>query len=177
MVWRRMGLLDDAIRDHLELKRLRGADPGEVAREQREALESDLAGEPLAGKQELATALEDLGTEDGRQTMPVGATPAVTPTSSPDPARAPQPAHSADRSTVAEETAELDMRSVLGADDGGAAEHGSFAGAAAGGSPGSPPSFDDLNEDQLEWEVPGDPSAETPLDAEQNDDSERDDGR
>jgi len=33
-----MGLLDDAIRDHLELKRRRGADPGEVAREQREAL-------------------------------------------------------------------------------------------------------------------------------------------
>ena len=38
MVCVRMGLLDDAIRDHLELKRRRGADPGEVAREQREAL-------------------------------------------------------------------------------------------------------------------------------------------
>ena len=36
----RMGLLDDAIRDHLELKRRRGADPGEVAREQREALDA-----------------------------------------------------------------------------------------------------------------------------------------
>ena len=34
-----MGLLDDAIREHLELKRRRGADPGEVAREQREALD------------------------------------------------------------------------------------------------------------------------------------------
>ncbi len=34
-----MGMLDDAIREHLELKRLRGADPGEVAREQREALD------------------------------------------------------------------------------------------------------------------------------------------
>lgn len=33
-----MGLLDDAIREHLELKRLRGADPGEVARQEREAL-------------------------------------------------------------------------------------------------------------------------------------------
>ena len=29
-----MGLLDDAIREHLELKRLRGADPGDVAREE-----------------------------------------------------------------------------------------------------------------------------------------------
>ena len=33
-----MGLLDDAIREHLEFKRLRGADPGEVAREEHEAL-------------------------------------------------------------------------------------------------------------------------------------------
>ena len=33
-----MGLLDDAIRDHLELKRKRGADPAEVARQEREVL-------------------------------------------------------------------------------------------------------------------------------------------
>ena len=33
-----MGLLDDAIRDHLELKRRHGADPGEVARIEDEAL-------------------------------------------------------------------------------------------------------------------------------------------
>jgi hypothetical protein len=33
-----MGLLDDAIREHLELKRLRGADPGDVAREEQAAL-------------------------------------------------------------------------------------------------------------------------------------------
>jgi hypothetical protein len=33
-----MGLLDDAIREHLELKRLRGADPGEVARAEQDAL-------------------------------------------------------------------------------------------------------------------------------------------
>src|SRR4051794_35149376 len=33
-----MGLLDDAIREHLELKRTRGADPTEVAREEAEAL-------------------------------------------------------------------------------------------------------------------------------------------
>jgi hypothetical protein len=33
-----MGLLDDAIREHLELKRLRGADPGEVIRQEHEAL-------------------------------------------------------------------------------------------------------------------------------------------
>jgi hypothetical protein len=33
-----MGLLDDAIREHLELKRLKGADPGAVAREAQDAL-------------------------------------------------------------------------------------------------------------------------------------------
>jgi hypothetical protein len=33
-----MGLLDDAIREHLELKRRRGADPAEVERLEREAL-------------------------------------------------------------------------------------------------------------------------------------------
>ena len=33
-----MGLLDDAIREHLELKRRHGADPDEVARQEREAL-------------------------------------------------------------------------------------------------------------------------------------------
>ena len=33
-----MGLLDEAIREHLELKRKRGADPAEVAEQEREAL-------------------------------------------------------------------------------------------------------------------------------------------
>jgi hypothetical protein len=33
-----MGDLDDAIREHLELKRLRGADPAEVARQEHDAL-------------------------------------------------------------------------------------------------------------------------------------------
>jgi len=33
-----VGELEDAIREHLELKRRRGADPGEVAREEEEAL-------------------------------------------------------------------------------------------------------------------------------------------
>ena len=44
-----MGLLDDAIRDHLELKRLRGADPGTLEREQREALDPVLRDEEVGG--------------------------------------------------------------------------------------------------------------------------------
>jgi len=47
-----MGLLDDAIREHLELKRRRGADPDEIARQEDEAL-----GDPRSG--EFARPQED----------------------------------------------------------------------------------------------------------------------
>ena len=46
-----MGLLDDAIREHLELKRRRGADATEVARQEQEAF-----GAPRRGDLEGATA-------------------------------------------------------------------------------------------------------------------------
>src|SRR6516164_1302102 len=85
MVCDPMGLLDDAIREHLELKRRRGADLGEVAREQREALDDPL--DPETGR------IED--------------------PSSSGSAAAPQHADDAAASNVLEETAELDMRSVL----------------------------------------------------------------
>ena len=41
-----MGLLDDAIREHLELKRQHGADPTEVARQEREAFGSGRVAPP-----------------------------------------------------------------------------------------------------------------------------------
>jgi hypothetical protein len=84
MVCRRMGLLDDAIRDHLELKRRRGADPGEVAREQHEALE------PVFPDDSASTA--DTA-DDGSNDM------------------------TEDSSLVAQETQELDMESVIEADE------------------------------------------------------------
>jgi hypothetical protein len=49
-----VGLLDDAIRDHLELKRRRGADPGEIARQEREAL-----GPARRGAETAAPTIED----------------------------------------------------------------------------------------------------------------------
>jgi hypothetical protein len=59
-----MGLLDDAIREHLELKRRRGADADEVARQENEALGPPMRGEfaqpddgdpaPEAAEDELA---------------------------------------------------------------------------------------------------------------------------
>ena len=42
-----MGELDEAIRDHLELKRRRGADPAEVAREEQDALAPVTRGHPV----------------------------------------------------------------------------------------------------------------------------------
>jgi hypothetical protein len=54
-----MGLLDDAIREHLELKRRRGADPAEVAQQEREALGPVRgAGDPAAAE-ELEPALAE----------------------------------------------------------------------------------------------------------------------
>jgi hypothetical protein len=53
-----MGLLDDAIREHLELKRRHGADPDEVARQEREALGAPRRGE--FAQPEGAAAVEDV---------------------------------------------------------------------------------------------------------------------
>jgi hypothetical protein len=61
-----MGLLDDAIREHLELKRRRGADPADIERAEREALGpvrrhfEDQAGGPETG----SGSEEDLVGED-----------------------------------------------------------------------------------------------------------------
>jgi hypothetical protein len=56
-----MGLLDDAIREHLELKRRRGADATEVARQEQEAFGPPRRGdfEPAQGATATAEAPED----------------------------------------------------------------------------------------------------------------------
>jgi hypothetical protein len=84
-----MGLLDDAIRDHLELKRLRGADPGEVAREQKEALTPVLDDEAAATADEPVLVLEDFNLASDQPAGP-------------------------ELAKGGQETAELDMRTVLG---------------------------------------------------------------
>jgi len=135
-----MGLLDDAIREHLELKRRRGADPGEVAREQREVLDSptETGAAPAAPG---APAAADLALD---------ATAVDSDTQSPhrDPSA---------RAAVEGETAELDMSSVLGGEQSTArgaapAEIIGDERADAGASASSGASGD---EDSLEWEVPG----------------------
>jgi len=61
-----MGLLDDAIREHLELKRKHGADPSEVERQEREAL-----GSPRQA--EFAPATEERTGEEEPAAEPVDA--------------------------------------------------------------------------------------------------------
>jgi hypothetical protein len=65
-----MGLLDDAIKEHLELKRRHGADPGEVARLEHEALgparrdPAPAAVEEPVGAEPAPVADEDLFLDD-----------------------------------------------------------------------------------------------------------------
>jgi hypothetical protein len=93
-----MGLLDDAIREHLELKRLRGADPGLVSRE-----ESDVFG---------ATRDEGPGPDNGEMAAPE---PTVHDGTSPTEQG---PTQSEGFSNVGQETAEIDMRTVLESESG-----------------------------------------------------------
>jgi hypothetical protein len=67
-----MGLLDDAIREHLELKRRRGADPEEVARQESEALGDPRAPMPEAG------ASAEAPSAAGDEVMPVTPDPDAT---------------------------------------------------------------------------------------------------
>jgi hypothetical protein len=113
-----MGLLDDAIREHLELKRLGGADPSLVAREEHEALAPVLRDDPNglhadgpAGPEAAVdpAPLEQPGPE------PVSALEAVSAHElAHEPDQAGQPA--AAIPMLSEETQELDMVAVM-ADD------------------------------------------------------------
>jgi hypothetical protein len=122
-----MGLLDDAIREHLELKRRRGADPGEVAREEREALDDPL--HPGAGRDVDPSSVGS------------GATP--------------QLAADAPASNVLEETAELDMQSVLDQRADSANMEDSSDGSTGAGPPEDPVPETAAGEGPLKWEVPG----------------------
>lgn len=110
-----MGLLDEAIRDHLELKRRRGADPTDVARAEREALEPVFPDEPLpedASSPPVGEFDDVLYAEPPVEQSAVAAHGGMAPLGS-DPlpeAEAEQPI------AMGEETAELDMQAFLDAD-------------------------------------------------------------
>ena len=140
-----MGLLDDAIREHLELKRRRGADPGEVAREQQEAL--DL----VPGGGAAGTGVGAPPSEHGEPFDAVGSTGDVTGEVGDGSAfGADALTDKAPPMAASDETAELDMSAVLAED--GPAEDTQLPGT----SPAAHPSGSGADEELLEWEVPGD---------------------
>jgi hypothetical protein len=139
-----MGLLDDAIQEHLELRRLHGADPSEVLREEREAFGSAprVEGtEPAGDVADLEEALT-ARTEHAVDEIELRADP--------------------DLPHLNQETVELDMRGVLEAE--------SIGDNSRPGLEALPPAMraapsrarvelsasgGDSTEDSLEWEVPG----------------------
>jgi hypothetical protein len=136
-----MGLLDDAIREHLELKRLRGADPGLVSRE-----ESDVFGPVRGGEPEA-----DGGDGGVREPPSRGNAPPVEH----------HPARSEGFSHVGQETAEIDMQTVLEGESGGdMAPAGPVAAAPVAATPRSDNASQEGQpvDDSLEWEVPGGPA-------------------
>jgi hypothetical protein len=107
-----MGLLDDAIREHLELKRLRGADPGLVAREERDAFGPARGPEPADTGSDI-DAPEHLTADPAYMGLPA--------IHDDDHVQTPPPGDSGgDFSNLGQETAELDMRTVLGEEPGDA---------------------------------------------------------
>ena len=143
-----MGLLDDAIREHLELKRLRGADPEFVSREESEVFGPVRDGEPASDEGEIV-ATEGSAREDD------------------DPPTGPDRAPSESFSSVGQETVELDMRTVL-ADEPGrdAASVARITDGPVSGRPTSsgPSRERSVIDDSLSWEMPGGSATEEPDD-------------
>jgi hypothetical protein len=141
-----MGSLEEAIREHLELKRLRGADPAEVAREQREALDPP-TGEHPAASTDGAAALED------DATAPPGGAPQVEPADPDHPSHAPT-ASAAEDLPAGQETAELDMRAVLQEGRASASDNVAPVGPIVAGQARAKSSPAPEEGDSLEWEQP-----------------------
>jgi hypothetical protein len=147
-----MGLLDEAIREHLELKRRRGGDPSAIAREEREALAPGLADPQTDEAPRAAEAAPD-----GESPFTVATAPA--PAAAWDHDQQEDPV--ADLPAGGQETAELDMQRVMEEDPD-----------AADPAAPEPPLVDEPRlagngdvapgDDSLEWEVPSEDDREPP---------------
>jgi hypothetical protein len=139
-----MGLLDDAIREHLELKRLRGADPGIVAREEKAALG------PVSREGQAERQLQDVDEP--------GASPEDMRPFSADPV----PSADTERMTGGQETIEINMEDELagGADTDREPKQETTPSENATPEPRAAHT-QTAAEESLEWEVPGD-SKESP---------------
>jgi hypothetical protein len=128
-----MGLLDDAIREHLELKRLRGADPGDVAREEQAALGPVRRG-------------DDAQPEDQK-----GDTPEADPRDGSLPPSA--EVASANDPSTGQETIEINMEAELAAS---ASEDDLRLTGSEDAVPIADPAHSQApNDESLEWEMPG----------------------
>jgi hypothetical protein len=130
-----MGLLDDAIREHLELKRLRGADPGAVARAEQDALG------PISRDRnaEQATHEESKDDSSDADTSFLGSDP--------------DPPPSADSVSGGQETVEINMEAELaGGQDAGSDPPARQTGRAQATQPAQTQN----TEESLEWEMPSD---------------------
>ena len=81
-----MGLLDDAIREHLELKRKRGADPAEITRAESEAL-GPAVRQPAGAEPEASAAEPQVaaaGLAHATEGAASGAAPAPAPEAAPE---------------------------------------------------------------------------------------------
>jgi hypothetical protein len=134
-----MGLLDDAIREHLELKRLRGADPGEVARAEQDALG------PVRREEEAAQ--DDH--EPSETAVSSDTTRSLSGGTEPKPAADPS-----DPSSPGQQTVEINMEAELSA-----VSHSDPTSAVAPTERAAPVAhpahMQGAAEDSLEWEMPG----------------------
>ncbi|HEY5193589.1 MAG TPA: hypothetical protein VIJ39_06920 [Solirubrobacteraceae bacterium] len=136
-----MGLLDDAIREHLELKRLRGADPGAVAREEQDAL----------GPVDRRGPAEHVSQSDSEPDASVPDHEHSLSGSRADPI--------VDSAAVGQETVEINMEAELAGE--ADSEHESKANRPERAGPVAHTAHDKaLTEESLEWEVPSDHTEE-----------------
>ncbi|HTD09929.1 MAG TPA: hypothetical protein VK680_13660 [Solirubrobacteraceae bacterium] len=145
-----MGLLDDAIREHLELKRRSGADLAAVEREELEALAPVYPEEdrPLGGEDSGLTYVPDTGVA---HTDFVSGDAAAEGHNDVDP-------RMANLGGVGQDTAEIDMRAVL-EEDAYVANAAHPVGPVGAGL--SPAYNEELPEDEsFEWEKPGSSDSE-----------------
>jgi len=193
-----MGLLEEAIREHLELQRRRGGDPRQIALAEREALEplvpgqtpdwaqgpalfdaeSALAADGLAAAaQGVAPGLPAEASQLPAEASQLPAEPFVTQASGADMPVSADPSMSVGGAALEQETAELDMSTVLfnspTAEDRRALEYAALQAPAAAEPAGDPsqaipefggvrarrivadPSPPDSGEPDFEWEIPG----------------------
>lgn len=138
-----MGLLDEAIREHLELKRRRGADPGEIARAEHEALEPIFPEGSSTPDGEVTQSPP--GESEPHEELPYAEETTAQPSA--------PPAETPDFANVGQETAELDMQAVLEADP----EHSSqWVGAPQEAArPVRAPSAQRPEREAMEWEPAG----------------------